>query len=70
MQIIHKAVSNLDYVKNIEGPVRDIVVESYIQGFVSAHCREHHVRRQNFSADLCLQISLLGLRRSHLWWRS
>lgn len=54
IQIIHKAVSNLDYVKKIEGPVREIIIESYIQGFVCTHCEESHVRRQYLSTDLCL----------------
>lgn len=51
IQIIHQAVSNLDYVKKIEGPIRDIVIESYIQGFVSTHCKEFRVRRQYLSTD-------------------
>lgn len=51
IQIIHKAVSDLDYVKNIQGPIRDIVIESYIEGFVSTHCKECRVRRQYLSTD-------------------
>lgn len=51
IQIIYKAVSNLDYVKKIEGPIRDIVIESYIEGFVSTHCKKCPVRRQYLSTD-------------------
>lgn len=40
MQIIQRALSDLEYVKSLTGQTRDVVVEAYVQSFEYTHGRE------------------------------
>lgn len=42
VQIIENALSDLDYVKGLNGPVRDIVIDAYVHSFEYTHCEHLH----------------------------
>ena len=42
VQIIENASSDLDYVKGLNGLVRDIVVDAYVHSFEYTHCENSH----------------------------
>lgn len=39
-KIIDRATSSIDYVNDLEGSIKDIVVRVYVQGFKYAHGKE------------------------------